>query len=284
MKAYRWEDGSINLFRPFENAKRFNESAERLATPVIEEARFVEGIRSLVDKQRGWVPKPPGSLYIRPTLVATEPCLGVRAANEFLFYTMVLPTGAYFPKTSGLGAVRVYVTASVGRAAQGGTGNVKAAANYAGTLAVTSKAKDKGCSQVLFLDAATHQRVEEMGGMNVFFVMDGKLVTPRLTDTILPGVTRDSILKLAPTLGFTVEERDILFDELCDRIKDGKVTEAFACGTAAVVAGIESLQLENGEEIKLASAPGPVATRLYDTLTGIQYGRIADPFDWVVKV
>lgn len=285
LKAYRWDDGSINLFRPIENARRFHRSAKRMAMPPVSEAVFVEGIRALVGHAREWVPKFPGSLYIRPIMIATEPCLGVRAANEFLFYTLILPSGSYFSGLTGTGSIKVFVSSDVGRAARGGTGNVKAAANYAVTLKIIAEGKDKGCSQVLFLDARGQRRVEEMGGMNVFFVSGKKLITPKLNNTILPGVTRDSILKLAPTLGYEVEETDINFDDLTQKIKKGEITEAFACGTAAVIVGIESFLLESGEKIVMpVAAPGPLTSKLYDQLTGIQYGKYPDPFGWIVKV
>lgn len=288
LKAYRWEDGSINLFRPIENARRLNRSVERMAMPTLDELAFVEGIRALVGHQRDWVPKAPGALYIRPTMIGTEPCIGVRAANEFLYFVIALPAGSYFPATAGqkgAGAIKVFVAGEIGRAAHGGTGNIKAAANYAVTLKIIGEGKDKGCSQVLFLDAGGQRQVEEMGGMNIFFVAGKKLFTPKLGDTILPGVTRDSILKLAPTLGFEAEEADIPFDRLLEQIRQGAVSEAFACGTAAVIAGIESFLLDSGEVVPLAAAtPGPVTSALYGRLTGIQYGRAPDPFGWIVKV
>lgn len=285
MKAFKCADGGINLFRPLENARRFNHSAERMAMPAVDEDTFVEGIRLLVDRQREWVPEFPGSLYIRPTMIATEPCIGVRAAHEFLFYVITLPSGAYFPQIAGgAGTIRVFVTTTVGRAARGGTGNVKAAANYAVTLKVISEGKKKGCAQVLFLDSCGQGRVEEMGGMNVFFVQGRKLMTPRVTDTILRGITRDSIISMAPSLGYTVEECDIPLDALLKQVKAGTVTEAFATGTAAAVAGIGSLLLESGEEVTIGSGGcGAITTNLHQRLTGIQYGAQPDPFGWVTK-
>jgi branched-chain amino acid aminotransferase len=286
MKAFKCADRSINLFRPLENARRFNRSAERMAMPTFDQDTFVEGIRLLVDRQREWVPEFPGSLYIRPTMIATEPCIGVRGAREFLFYVITLPSGSYFPQTAGgAGSIRVFVTATVGRAARGGTGNVKAAVNYAVTLKVIGESKKKGCPQVLFLDSCGQGRVEEMGGMNVFFVQGRKLITPRVTDTILRGITRDSIIALAPSLGYEVEERDIPFDMLVGQLKAGAVTEAFATGTAAAVAGIGSLLLESGEEVTIGSGRcGEVTAALHARLTGIQYGKQPDPFGWASRV
>ncbi|MBS1877001.1 MAG: branched-chain amino acid aminotransferase [Acidobacteria bacterium] len=288
MKAYRWPDGSINLFRPYENARRFNRSADRMIMPRVDEETFVEGIRALVDRQRDWVPRLPGSLYIRPTMVATEPCIGVRGAHQFLHYVITLPSGSYFPQVAGkagAGAVGVYVTTKVGRACHGGTGNVKAAANYAVTLEVIGEGKKQGCAQVLFLDAAGQRNVEEMGGMNVFFVSGKTIYTPRIGDTILAGITRNSIVKMAPEHGYTVEETDLNFDDLVARIGKGEITEAFACGTAAVICGIGRFKMDSGEEIVIGTGKaGPVTEELYDRLSGIQYGRYPDPFRWIVRV
>lgn len=288
LKAYKWADGSVHLFRPEENARRLNRSAERMAMPTLDEKVFVEGIRDLVGRQRAWIPEFPGSLYIRPTMIGTEPCIGVRPSNEFLFFVLTLPSGAYFPKSAGATGtqtVSVYVTTRVGRAAPGGTGNVKAAANYAVTLKVIGEAKKKGCAQVLFLDARGRGHIEEMGGMNVFFVSGRKLVTPHLYDTILPGVTRDSILRLAPELGFEALEGDVPLDALIAQIEKGEVTEAFACGTAAVIAGIDSFVLDDGRVISVGSGKcGPVTETLCHHLIDIQYGERPDPFGWVVGV
>ena len=288
LKAYKWADGSVHLFRPVENARRFNRSAERMAMPPLDEKVFVEGIRDLVSREREWIPEFPGSLYIRPTMIGTEACIGVRPSHEVLFFVLTLPSGAYFPKSAGstgTQTVPVYVTTGVGRAAPGGTGNVKAAANYAVTLKVIGDAKKKGCAQVLFLDARGRGNIEEMGGMNVFFVSGKKLITPFLHDTVLPGVTRDSILRLAPELGFEAVEADISFAALIEQIQKGEVTEAFACGTAAVIAGIDTFVLDDGRKISVGSGKcGPVTDRLYHHLVDIQYGKRPDPFGWMIEV
>ena len=287
MKAYRAPDGSALLFRPEMNARRMQHSAHRMAMPPYPEQSFVEGIRALVDCQRKWIPEAPGSLYIRPTMIGTEACLGVRASHEYLFYVIVLPSGSYFPglPPGKTGTVRVLVSESVGRAAVGGTGDTKAAANYSVTLEITEAAKKKGCAQVMFLDSRGHRTVEEMGGMNVFFLRKGTLVTPPLTGTLLAGITRGSILKLAPTLGIPVKEEPIQFDQLMAHVKSGEVNEAFACGTAAVITGIESFVADNGSQVRVADGQvGEVTHKLYDALTNIQYGHAKDPFGWVVKV
>ena len=289
MKAYKWADGSINLFRPAENAKRFNKSATRMAMPTMPEGEFVEGIRSLVGMQRDWIPAHPGSLYIRPSMIATEPCIGVRAANQYLFFVITMPSGAYFPVApgaqDGMGSIKVYVSTKVGRAAHGGTGNVKATANYAITLQSIADGKKKGCSQVLYLDATGTRNIEEMGGMNIFFVAGKKLMTPALNDTILAGITRDSIVQLAKAMDLDVEETTLNIDKLAEGIKKGEVTEAFACGTAAVIIEIKNFLFDNGETLAVGgTSPGKVSSQLYDRLTGIQYGKYPDSFGWVVKV
>ena len=286
LKAYRHPDGKIALFRPEMNARRMNHSARRMDMPEISEQLFLDAIRELVDTERDWTPPEPGSLYIRPTMVATEPYIGVRGASEFLFYILTLPSGAYFKESKGLDqSVRVLVTESVKRAAPGGTGGIKAAANYAITLKVINEAKAKGCAQVLFLDARGQGLVEELGGMNAVFVIDGKLVTPPASDTTLAGVTRDSLILLGRDLGLTVEERPVSIHEVLDGIAKGTTTEAMACGTAAVIAAIGSFLLEDGRVVTVGDGQaGPVARRLYDHLVGIQYGHQPDRFGWVEEV
>ena len=286
LKAYAHPGGRVALFRPEMNARRMKHSCERLSMPEVPEQFFLDAIRELVDIEREWVPEEPGSLYIRPTMIATEPCIGVRSAHEFLFYVLTLPTGAYFKESKGLDqTVRVLITESVGRASQGGTGGVKAAANYAITLKVIEEAKQHGCAQVLFLDARGRGLVEELGGMNAMFVINGTLVTPPVSDTTLNGVTRDSLVHLARDLGIPVEERPVAIKEVLEGIAKGAVTEAMACGTAAVIAAIGSFLLEDGRVVTVADGKaGPIARRLYDELVGIQYGRRPDRFGWVMDV
>lgn len=286
LKGYQHAGGKIAFFRPEMNARRMNHSARRMDMPEIPEEFFLDAIRELVDTERDWVPPEPGSLYVRPTMIATEACIGVRGASEFLFYVLTLPTGAYFKESKGLDqTVRVLVTETVGRAAKGGTGGVKAAANYAITLKITNEAKARGCAQVLFLDARGKGLVEELGGMNALFVIDGKLTTPPVSDTTLSGITRDSLLQLARAQGLTVEERPVELKEVLDGIASGRCTEAMACGTAAVIAAIGSLMMEDGRVIQVADGKaGPVAHQLYDELVGIQYGHKPDRFGWVHEV
>jgi branched-chain amino acid aminotransferase len=283
LKAYRRANGEITLFRPEENAKRFARSAARMGMPPVGVDLFLEAVESLVDLERDWIPEFPGSLYIRPTMIGTEPCLGVRSANEFMFFIITLPAGQYFKDLrEGAGAIRVFVADSVSRAAPGGTGSIKASANYAVTLKTMTDARAAGCGQALFLDACTRGYVEEMGGMNVFFVQGDLLITPAVGDTILPGVTRDSILRIAPKLGLRVEERLVKLDEAVAAIKSGEITEVLACGTAAVVAAISDLVWTGGRTVQIADGvPGPVTNRILHTLEGIQFGTEPDPFNWV---
>jgi branched-chain amino acid aminotransferase len=286
LKAFRQADGSVKVFRADKNARRFDDSARRMGMPPIGGKMFVDAVNAAVAAEAANVLEYPGSLYIRPVLFASEPHIGVRAATEYIFFVMTLPAGAYFPDVIGsAGAVTVYVADSVMRAFPGGTGNVKTAANYAVTLQITTQAKAAGCSQVLFLDASPERRVEEMGGMNIMFVEDGAVVTPPLSGTILPGVTRDAILQIARDLGLPVREYAYTRAEMVDRIKDGRIAEAYACGTAAVITGIRSFKFEDGSTLELANAaPGPLTTRLFDELTGIQYGTRPDKHGWLQPV
>jgi branched-chain amino acid aminotransferase len=287
LKAYKAPDGSALLFRPEMNARRMMHSAARMAMPEVPEQLFLEGVRALVDCQSKWIPDAPGSLYIRPAMIGTEACIGVRASREYLFFVIVLPSGSYFPglTTGKTGTVKVLVSETVGRAAVGGTGDAKASANYSVTLQVIEAAKKKGCAQVMFLDSSGHRTVEEMGGMNVFFLRGDTLITPPLTGTLLAGITRDSILQLAPSLGIPVKEEIVSLDDLMTQVKSGKVSEAFACGTAAVITGIESFVLEDGSQVRVGDGRcGPVTHKLFDSLQNIQYGISKDPFGWVVKV
>ncbi len=284
MKAFRQADGSIALFRPEENALRFQRSADRMCMPRVDETLFLEAVTELTRVEEDYVIPEPGSLYLRPVMIGTEASIGVRAANEFLFYVMALPSGAYFPEAhGGPGAVHVLISNSVVRAARGGTGSVKAAANYAVTLKSITDARQTDCSQVLFLDSTPEQKVEEMGGMNIFFVERGTLVTPPLNDTILPGVVRNSILTLAGDLGIPVREHAYTGVELTSKLRDGLVQEAFACGTAATVTGIQAFKTEAGDTFKLM-APGAVSQKLYEQLVSVQYGRAEDKHGWLRSV
>jgi branched-chain amino acid aminotransferase len=286
LKAYRQPDGKLALFRPEMNARRFISSAIRMGIPPVSEELFLEAIHRLVDVERNFVPEPPGTLYIRPTIVGTEAALGVRSANEFTFFVITLPSGGYFKEMlSGTGVVRVYVEQATARAAPGGTGAVKAAANYAVTLKAITDAKERGCSQVLYLDAARRQRVEELGGMNVFFVRKGELITPTLNGTILPGVTRDSLLTLGNAIGIPSREADIDIDEVVAEVQSGEITEAIACGTAATVVGIHELVFGDGRVLPVGNGKlGPITNRLFEEIQAIQFGTAPDRFGWMSPI
>jgi branched-chain amino acid aminotransferase len=279
MKAYRTKDG-IALFRPEENARRLAMSAERMAMPAVPEELFIEAVEALVRTDADWIPEGDGSLYIRPFMFASEAFLGVRPASEYIFCVIASPVGAYFK--GGYKAVTVWVSDDYTRAAPGGTGAAKCGGNYAASLIAQAEATKNGCDQVVFLDAAEHRWVEELGGMNVCFVMDdGTLITPPLGGTILPGITRNSILKLAQEAGFKVEEKPYSFEQWRKDAESGKLREAFACGTAAVVAGIGSVRFKDGSFSIGNSGDGEVTARLRASLVGIQRGNVADNHGWV---
>lgn len=283
MKAYRWANGKVALFRPRENARRFARSAERMAMPQVDVDFFVDAVKALVRTDAAWVPNEPGSLYIRPTMMGTEACIGVRASHDFLFFILGLPSGAYFKETSAsaVGTVTVYIAETSSRAAHGGTGDVKASANYAISLHAIEEGKRKGCSQVLFLDSNGKRQVEELGGMNVFFVENNTLYTPPLHDTILPGITRDSVIQVARDLGIGVHETPIQMDEAAEKIQSGRISEVFACGTAAVVIGIKEFLFETGRHLVIGGGvAGEVTRKLNTELQGIQFGRVADRHGW----
>ena len=283
LKAYNLSDGSLALFRAEQNARRFNASAERMAMPTIPEAVFMQAVEELVKIDRAWVPKGDGSLYLRPFQFATEAFLGVRPSHEYLFVLIASSVGSYFK--GGEKPVTVWLTDRYTRAAEGGTGAAKCGGNYAASLLAQAEAIENGCDQVVFLDAAQHKWVEELGGMNVFLVFDdGSLVTPPLTGTILPGITRDSILTLARKDGRAVREERYSIDQWRADAASGKLREAFACGTAAVVASIGKIKSASGDILIGDGAGGPVTAAIKAKLVGIQRGEIADEFGWVRRI
>ncbi len=282
MKAYRTEQGEILMFRPRENAKRLNFSLRRMSMPEIPEEDFIQALCELIRIEERWVPPAVGaSLYIRPTVIATEAALGVRPADSYLFFVILSPSGPYFAE--GFNPVGLWVSDSFTRAAVGGTGEAKTGGNYAGTLLASKIAKDKGYSQVLWLDALEHRYIEEVGAMNIFFVIDGKLVTPKLTGSILQGITRKSILQLASDLGIEAQERSITIDEVVEGIKAKRVSECFGSGTAAVVSPVGRICYRD-EVYVISDSAGPWAQKFFDTLTGIQYGRLPDKYGWAYRV
>jgi branched-chain amino acid aminotransferase len=287
LKAYAQPDGSVATFRPESNAARFTRSAKRLAMPPVPEQAFLAAVDALVDADRDWVPTGPDqTLYLRPYQLAVEPFLGVRPAHEYLFLVIASPAGAYFPR--GVQPVSVYLSEDYIRAAPGGTGDVKCAGNYAASLLAQEQAIEAGCDQVVWLDAQEKRYVEEMGGMNLFFVLgsgdDAELVTPELTGTLLPGITRDSLITLARERGHQVSERRFSVDEWRRGVADGSVTETFACGTAAVITPVGEVKARTGDFTVGDGSPGPLTMALRESLLDIQHGRVADPHGWLHRV
>jgi branched-chain amino acid aminotransferase len=284
LKAYKLADGTLALFRPDQNARRFNASARRLAMPELPEEAFVEAVRQLVLADRDWFPSVKGgSLYLRPFMFADEPFLGVRPAKHYKFLVICSPAASYFK--SGAPAVSIWVSRDYTRAAPGGTGAAKCGGNYAASLVPQAEAIARGHDQVVFLDAAEHKWVEELGGMNVFFVFDdGTMITPPLTGTILPGITRDSLLQLAREEGLNVREERYSLDQWRADAASGKLVESFACGTAAVVTPIGRVAGEDGEFVIGSGGPGQMTSRLRERLVAIQRGTAEDRHGWVRRV
>lgn len=283
LKAYKQKDGSIALFRPEANAVRFNQSAQRLAMPELPEAVFIESIRQLVSIDRDWIPTGEGaSLYLRPFMFASEAFLGVRPARQYKYLVIASPAGNYFK--SGAPAVSIWVS-DYTRAAPGGTGAAKCGGNYAASLVPQAEAIARGHDQVVFLDAAEHKWIEELGGMNLYFVFaDGSLVTPPLTGTILAGITRDSLLALARDEGLAVREERYSLDQWREDAASGKLVETFACGTAAVVTPVGKVAGRQGEFTIGSGGPGQLTQKLKSRLVAIQRGDAADPHGWVMKL
>jgi branched-chain amino acid aminotransferase len=281
MKAYRHADGRIALFRPDANARRLQDSARRMAMPELPAELFVESVNALVRADRDWIPDgEEASLYLRPFMFASEVFLGVKPADEFIYAVIASAVGGYFKK--GAPSVSVWATREYTRAAPGGTGAAKTGGNYAASLIALAEANRNGCEQVVFLDAVERRWVEELGGMNVFFVFeDGSLQTPPLGGTILAGITRDSLIRLARDQGLTVREEPYSIDQWRADAQSGRLTEAFACGTAAVVTPIGSVKSAEGEFSIGGQSVGPMTQRLRSLLVGIQRGRAADPHGWV---
>lgn len=288
LKAYRQADGSIASFRPEENAARFNRSARRMAMPPLPEDLFMESLRQIVAIDRDWVPAAGGedSLYLRPFMIATEAGLGVRPAEEYLYSVIASPAGAYFPR--GIAPVSVWLSTEYVRASPGGTGAAKFGGNYAASLLAQEQAAAKGCDQVVWLDAIDRKYVEEMGGMNLFFVFgsgdSAEIVTPELSGSLLPGVTRDSLLRLARHLGYPVTERRISVEEWESGVASGEISEVFACGTAAVITPVGSVAHTGAGYTIGDGGPGRVTMRLRETLTGIQRGSVEDTFGWMTSL
>ena len=283
LKAYRAKDGRILLFRPEENFKRLNRSNVRMCIPPVDEAFALEALRELIDVERDWVPRLPGtSLYIRPFIIATDAHIGVHPAHHYLFLIILSPVGAYY--ASGLNPVKIYVEDSYVRAVRGGTGEAKTGANYAASLKAQEQAELRKYTQVLWLDGVQRKYIEEVGTMNVFFKINGEVVTPALQGSILPGITRKSALELLRSWGVPVTERAISIDELTAAADNDTLEESYGTGTAAVISPIGHL-IHGDRDITIAVGDiGPLSQRLYDSLTAIQWGDAPDPFGWTQEV
>jgi branched-chain amino acid aminotransferase len=288
LKAYRQPDRSIATFRPYANAARFARSARRLAMAQLPEELFVESLRALVEVDQAWVPdNPADSLYFRPFMIATDVGLGVnKPSSSYAYLLIASPAGAYF--SGGIKPVKVWLSTEYTRAAPGGTGDAKCAGNYAAAFLAQAQATAKGCDQVVWLDAAEHRWVEEMGGMNLYFVYgsgsSARIVTPALTGTLLPGITRDSLLTLSEELGYATEEGKISTDEWREGNESGAITEVFACGTAAVITPVGAVAGESGGWTVGDGTPGPISMQLRERLMALQTGRAADTHSWVHRL
>ena len=283
LKAYKADDGRILLFRPDMNIKRANRSNRRICIPEIPEDLFMEALKAIVKVDQDWIPTKPGtSLYIRPFVIATDPFLGVRPSHTYKFMIILSPVGAYY--ASGLDPVKIWIEDEYVRAVKGGIGEAKTGGNYVASLASQVKAHDEGYAQVLWLDGGHRKYIEEVGAMNIFFKINGTVVTPKLNGSILPGVTRDSALQLCRMWGIPVEERTVSVDEVVRTAESGEMEECFGTGTAAVVSPVGELRYEQEKMPISGNKIGELTQRIYDTITGIQLGRIEGPEGWSVEV
>ena len=283
LKAYRRKDGSVQMFRPMENVKRLNQSAERLCLPTIPEDMAFELLTKFVEVEQEWTPSQDGtSLYLRPFLFGNDETLGVHAVHQAEFVIIASPVGSYYKE--GINPVKIMIEDEDVRAVRGGTGYAKCGGNYAASTRAGKRAEDKGYSQVLWLDGVERKYIEEVGAMNVMFKIDGTIVTPMLSGSILPGITRKSCIEVLKSKGFKVEERLLSIDELLTALENGKLEEAFGCGTAAVISPIGELCYQGKKYPITGGKIGEVTQMLYDTLTGIQWGKIEDTFGWTYKI
>ncbi len=283
LKAYKGPNGHVRLFRPEKNFARLNLSNERLAIPQLDEELCLEGLKKLVDLERDWIPEQEGaSLYIRPFIIATDPCLGVRPSDTYKFFIICSPSGLYYPE--GLAPVKIYVEDEYVRAVRGGTGFTKTGGNYSSSIRAQVVAHEKGYSQVLWLDGVERKYIEEVGAMNIFFKIDGEVVTPALNGSILGGITRMSVVELLKKWGIPVSERRISIQEVADAYKAGKLEECFGTGTAAIISPVGELRFEDLVMNIGDNKIGPVTQKLYDSITGIQLGKMEDELNWVIKI
>jgi branched-chain amino acid aminotransferase len=283
LKAYRTAAGNIQLFRPRENLKRLNYSASKLCIPELDMDTVLAALKQLITIEKEWVPGVPGtSLYIRPTVIATDPFLGVRASHTYRFFVILSPVGAYYAE--GFNPVKIMVTREHVRAVRGGVGDAKTMGNYAASLLAGEKAHHAGFTQVLWLDGIEQKYVEEVGAMNIFFVIDNEVITPQLNGSILPGVTRNSVLQLARHWGLAASERRISIDEVVTAQRSGKLTEVFGSGTAAVISPVGQLKVDETVLTIGEGKVGPLAQKFFDAIVDIQYGRAEDPMGWIEPV
>jgi branched-chain amino acid aminotransferase len=283
LKAYRWADGSVKMFRPMENIRRMNRSAERMGLPQIPEELALEGLTRLVELDADWVPHGEGtSLYIRPFMIGDDEHLGVHGVHHARYYIILSPSGSYY--ASGLAPVKIMIEAHDVRAVRGGTGEAKCGGNYAASVRAGERAEEQGFAQVLWLDGVEQKYIEEVGAMNIMFKIDGKIVTPALSGSILPGITRKSIIELMRSRGVEVEERRISIDELAEALESGKLEEAWGCGTAAVVSPVGLLRYEGKDFVISGGNIGETTQMLYDALTSIQWGKAEDKLGWIYPV
>jgi branched-chain amino acid aminotransferase len=283
LKAYQTDSGEHVLFRPRENFKRMNRTSLRMCLPELDVEEVLTALKQLLRLDSGWVPNESGtSLYIRPTILATEEAIGLKVSSKYLFFIILSPVGPYYPQ--GFNPVKIMVSEKYVRAVPGGVGYAKTGGNYAASILAEKEAKELGYTQVLWLDAVERRYIEEVGSMNIFFLINEEIVTPQLTGSILPGITRISVLELGKHWGLKVSERRVSIDEILKGLKDGSVTEIFGSGTAAVISPVGVLSYK-GEECQVGNGEtGPITSRFYEELTGIQYGKVADPFDWVESI
>lgn len=282
-KAYKNKNGEIRLFRTMDNLNRLNDSADRLCIPQIDVNFAMDALKKLVIIDESWIPTDEGtSLYIRPSIIGTDMALGVHAAHNYIFFIILSPVGAYY--ANGLAPIKLFVEEKYVRASKGGTGHHKVIGNYAASMKAGEKANKLGFDQVMWLDAKDHEYVEEVGSMNIFFIIDGKAVTPMLGGSILPGVTRKSVIELLKSHNIEVQERTVSISEIVEGAKNGKCTEIFGTGTAAVISPVGEFMYKNEEFVINNGAMGDISTLIYNELTSIQAGNLQDKFNWVTKI
>ena len=283
LKAYRTEDGNVQLFRPKDNIDRLNISAKKLCIPEMDPDFLFDSLKKLIALEERWVPKEPGtSLYIRPTVIAVDPYVGLRASHTYLFYIILSPVGAYY--SEGFNPVKIWVSKDYVRAVRGGVGEAKTGGNYAASLKATEDANKNGYTQVLWLDGIEQKYIEEVGAMNIFFVIGDEIITPELSGSILAGITRDSVIALAKKWGMKITERRLSIDEIVNAHESGQLKEVFGSGTAAVISPVGEIKYGEKEMVIEGGKVGKLSQKFMDSITGIQYGRMEDDMNWIEKI